>query len=418
MAKLGIKTIKKTKLGKKIHTYLFRKKRLRKCKEMAQNSEINEKQVIFSVFQGRSYACSPKAIYEYMISHNDFWDYTFIWAFNRPDDKKKYFHDNRTKIVKSNSEEFFRYLYSSKYWVFNFKTPDFYIKTDKHIFLQCWHGTPLKKLGRDIEIEGNAGSSLKKVHQTYLDDARKYDYFISPSRYSSEKFISSFGLNILGKESIILEEGYPRNDFLFNYTQRNVLQIKESLNIPEDKKVILYAPTFRDNLYTKGVGHTYELGVNILRLKEELSDNYVLLLRLHYFVANRIDISQFEGFAYNVSGYDDINDLYVISDMLITDYSSVFFDYADLNKPILFYMYDLDEYKNDIRDFYIDLTELPGPIYEKEIELIQGVKNVESIELKYEKKYKTFKSTFNYLDDGHATERVLKEVIQIDKTNY
>lgn len=406
-----IKKLKKTRWGKRLNGYVFRKKRMKLCRNLSTQTEINQKQVVFSVFQGRAYACSPKAIYEYMIKQEEFADFTFIWAFNKPNEKMRYFHDDRTIIVKSNSEEFFQYLYSSKYWVFNFKTPDFYIKTDGHVFLQCWHGTPLKRLGRDIELEGNAGSSLKKIHQTYLDDAKKYDFFISPSRYASQKFISSFGLDVLGKENIILEKGYPRNDFLFHCTVRDKLQIKEALNIPENKKVILYAPTFRDNLYAKGVGHTYELGINLLRLKEALADDYILLLRLHYFVANRIDISQFEGFAYNVSGYDDINDLYIISDMLITDYSSVFFDFADLKKPIFFYMYDLDEYKNNIRDFYINLNELPGPVFRDEIELIQGIKNIANIESSFAKKYNIFREKFNYLDDGHATERVLKEVI-------
>lgn len=417
MKKIIVNKLKKTNLGKKIHTYFFRKNRMKKCIELSETSEINEKQVIFSVFQGRAYACSPKAIYEYMVSHEEYVDYTFIWAFNRPGLKKQYFHNDRTKIVKSNSDEFFHYLYTSKYWVFNFKTPDFYVKTERYIFLQCWHGTPLKRLGMDIEIEGNAGSSLEKVHRTYLDDARKYDYFVSPSDYSTQKFISSFGLKVLGKENIILEKGYPRNDVLFNYTEDDVSRIKEDLNIPKNKKIILYAPTFRDNLYTKGVGHTYELGINLLRMKDHLSEEYVLLLRLHYFVANRIDISQFEGFAYNVSDYDDINDLYIISDMLITDYSSVFFDYANLDKPMIFYMYDLDEYKNNIRDFYIDIAELPGPIYKDEMELIQGIKNSDKIEKTFSEKYCEFKKKFNYLDDGHATERVLKEVIPSDKEN-
>lgn len=415
MNNLVLKQLKKTRFGKYVRSCKNKKERINLCTKLSKELEVNDKQVIFSTFQGRAYSCSPKAIYEYMINSSEFSDYQFIWAFNQPNDKAKYFKDDRTKIVKSNSEEFFYYLYSSKYWVFNFKTPEFYIKTDKNVFLQCWHGTPLKKLGMDIEKDGNAGSSLQKVHSSYLEDAKKYDYFISPSRYCTEKFISSFGLNVLNKEDVIIEQGYPRNDFLFNYSEEDLLRIRRDLQIPDAKKIILYAPTFRDNLYTKGVGHTYELGINLLRLKEELSDEYVLLLRLHYFVANQIDISQFKGFAYNVSSYDDINELYVISDMLVTDYSSVFFDYTNLNKPVLFYMYDLEEYKNDIRDFYIDLEELPGPIYTAESKLIDAIKNISDIQKEFTEKYKEFKKKFNYLEDGQATKRVVEEVMYNEK---
>ena len=339
------KMLRKTKLGKILYKKIQIKNRKKMSLNIAREMEVNDKQIIFSSFQGRLYSCSPKAIYEYMINDSQFDDYKFIWAFNKPEQKQNLFVDGRTVLVKYNSKDFFKYLASSKYWIFNFKTPDYFIKKENQIFVQCWHGTPLKRIGMDIEVDGNAATDKKEIHQSYLDDAKKYDYFISPSRYATERFISSFGLKVLNKENIIIEQGYPRNDKLSNFKADDIVEIKRKLNIAPDKKVILYCPTFRDDQYKPGIGHTYQLGVNLLRLKEKLGNGYFLLLRLHYLVSNKIDISQFKGFALDVSSYDDINDLYLISDVLVTDYSSVFFDYANLNRPMIFYMYDRELYQ-------------------------------------------------------------------------
>ena len=400
---MGLKTIKK---------HLRLKRKIIACKKLSKNLKIDEKLIIFSAFAGSSYTCSPKAIYEYIVKDPKYKSYKFVWAFKKPEEKAKYFNDKRTTIVKYNSKEFFEKLSQAKYWVFNFKTPEYFIKKQEQIFIQCWHGTPLKRLGCDIEIEkGNKATELKDIHKSYIDDAKKYDYFISPSKFATEKFCSSFGLNKLNKENIIIEKGYPRNEYLFKFKQEEVNEIKKKNNIPKNKKVILYAPTFRDNQYQAGKGHTYKLGINLLRLKEELDEDYIILMRLHYLVSNNIDVSQFKNFVYDVSDYEDINELYVISDLLITDYSSVFFDYANLKRPILFYMYDLEEYKNNIRDFYIDLDELPGPIVKNEKDLIVNIKNIESINKEYASKYKDFRNKYNYLDNGEVTAKVVKECI-------
>ena len=387
--------------------------KIKEFKNISKKSNTNEKLMIFSAFAGASYTCSPKAIYEYIIKNPKFKDFKFVWAFKKPEDKLKYFKDSRTELVKINSKEFFKKLSSAKYWIFNFKTPEYYIKKDDQIFIQCWHGTPLKRLGCDIHIEkGNKATELKDIHKSYIDDAKKYNYFISPSKFASEKFSSAFALDKLNKENIIVEKGYPRNEYLFKYKDEDIDRIKEKLKIPKEKKVILYAPTFRDNQYQEGKGHTYKLGINLLRMSDELKkDDYVILMRLHYLVSNNIDISQFKNFVYDVSDYEDINELYIISDILVTDYSSVFFDYANLKRPILFYMYDLQEYKNNIRDFYIDLKELPGPIVENEKELIKNIRKIDNIFEEYKEIYKNFNEKYNYLDNENVTSEVVKECI-------
>ena len=134
------------------------------------------------------------------------------------------------------------------------------------------------------------------------------------------------------------------------------------------------------------------------------------MFRAHYFVANSFNFDKYKDFVYDVSNYSDINDLYVISDLLITDYSSVFFDYSILKRPIIFYMYDLDNYKSKLRDFYIDLHELPGEIVQKEEDLVKVIEK--SNNFRYNDKYKKFNNKFTYLEDGKATERVVSEIFK------
>ena len=244
----------------KIKRFIRLKRKVRACKQLSKKTKIDDKLIIFSSFAGSSYSCSPKAIYQHIIKNPNFKEYKFVWAFKKPEDKAKYFDDKRTTLVKYNTKEFFEKLSQAKYWIFNFKTPEYFIKKDEQVFVQCWHGTPLKRLGCDIKIEhGNKATELSKIHKSYIDDAKKYNYFISPSKFATEKFCTSFGLDKLKKENIIIEKGYPRNEYLFNYKKEDVDRIKSKLNIPKDKKVILYAPTFRDNQFQRGKGHTYKI---------------------------------------------------------------------------------------------------------------------------------------------------------------
>lgn len=374
--------------------------------------KVNNHQIIFESFMGRKYVDSPKAIYEYMLSDKKYANFTFIWAFNNPEDYKYLIKNKNTKVIKYNSKEYYKAYSTSKYWITNSRVPDVIVKKKNQIYTQCWHGTPLKKLGFDITVQGgNALNSLKDIRYKYQVDSKKYTYMVSPSRFCTEKFISAFNLKKVGKEDIIIEKGYPRNDYLINYKDEDIKRIKKELKLPQDKKILLYAPTWRDNQHESGVGYTYKTEVDFDYLREKLQDEYIILFRAHYFVANSFDFKKYKGFVYNVSEYNDINELYIISDILITDYSSVFFDYAILKRPMLFYMYDLDDYKNKLRDFYFDLSELPGPIIEKEKELVSEISKI-SKNFKYDKKYKDFNNKYNYLDDGQASKRVIETIIK------
>lgn len=377
-------------------------------------NKTDNKLIVFESFMGRKYADSPKAIYQYMLDNDKYKDYTFIWFFKNPEVYKYLESNNNTKVLRYRSNLYFKYYSKSKYWITNSRIPDTIIKRKDQIYIQCWHGTPLKKLGYDLEVQGgNAMNSISDIRKKYSVDAKKYNYMISPSKFCTEKFISAFNLKKYNKENIIIEKGYPRNDFLINYTKKDLSNIKKNLNLPNNKKIVLYAPTWRDNQHENNVGYTYKTEVNFDYLKGKLSGEYIILFRAHYFVANSFDFDKYKNFIYDVSDYDDINELYIISDLLITDYSSVFFDYSILKRPIIFYMYDLEEYKTKLRDFYIDLKELPGKIVENEKDLIKEMEN--SKEFKYDKTYEEFNKKYTYLDDGKASKRVVEEVFNNEK---
>ena len=148
-------------------------------------------------------------------------------------------------------------------------------------------------------------------------------------------------------------------------------------------------------------------------MKEELGDEYVILLRTHHYIADALDVTGVEVFAYNLSKYDDITEIYLISDICITDYSSVFFDYANLKRPMLFYTYDIDKYRDVLRGFYIDMEkELPGPLVYSTKEVIDQIKHLDEMNQKYAQRYEVFYDKFCSIDDGNASQRAVEAVFK------
>lgn len=366
--------------------------------------------IYFNTFFGSSYADSPKAMYEYMLKDPAFDDFRFVWMFKDPD-KYRFLEENRdTVLVKRHTAEDRKAAQTAGYWITNYRMLETFIPKKEQIYVQCWHGTPLKKLGYDLVNSDNAMNTQEEIFKKYKQDTERLAYLISPSPFATEKFTSAWNLEEFGKEDIIIEEGYPRNDRLITATDEDIAQVKVNLGLSDiEKKIILYAPTWRDNQYTAGVGYTYKTEVDFDYLREELGDDYIILFRAHYLVAHDFDFEKYAGFVYDVSDYDDINDLYLASDLLITDYSSVFFDYSNLKRPMLFYMYDIEQYRDEIRGFYLDLSELPGPIVENEKDLVEAVRGV-SENFAVDEKYEAFCAKFTPKDDGEATKRTLYRI--------
>lgn len=359
---------------------------------------INKKQIMFISFLGKFYSDSPKYLYEYMYNtYGDKLDY--VWVIN---DRSVKIPGNPKK-VKRFTLAYYKELAKSKYWVINGRQASRLHKRDSQKIISTWHGTPLKKIGLDI---GNVHTRDPNIKKSYIKVAKEWDYLISPNRYTTDILRSSFGY-----EGDILETGYPRNDVLYNATSDQINQIKKDLDLPADKKIILYAPTWRDDEYFDAGKMHFNLKLELDKLQEALSDEYILLVRTHYFVADKLDLRPYKGFAYDVCKYDDIAELYLISDILITDYSSVFFDFANLRRPILFYTYDLEKYENVLRGFYIDIhSEVPGPLLKTTEEVIDAIVNIDDLNKEYSDKYDEFYERFCGIEDGNASKRIVEAI--------
>ncbi|MCD8160536.1 MAG: CDP-glycerol glycerophosphotransferase family protein [Clostridiales bacterium] len=371
---------------------------------------MQEDLVLFCTFGGKGYSDSPRAVYQAMLADRRYDGYRFVWAFQQPERFPQVAAMPRTEVVAYGSQAYNRKMAEAKYWVLNFRVADHIWPKKGQVYVQCWHGTPLKRLGYDIREESNANSmnSLAEIRQKYDLDAAKLTWLLSPSPFATEVFTSAWNLKARGREGTILELGYPRNDFLKNCTPAELEAIRSRLGLTKEqlhgRKVLLYAPTFRDNQH-QGGGYRYTPQVDFQRLRRELGEDYVLLFRAHYLVAGAFDFSAYGGFIRNVSDYPDINDLYLVADALITDYSSVFFDYAILGRPEIFYMYDLEDYRDTIRGFYLGLEELPGPIVQTEEALIAAIRGAWT-DRSYDERYARFTRRFNPLEDGQAAQRL------------
>jgi CDP-glycerol glycerophosphotransferase len=358
------------------------------------------KLVMFESFHAKQYSDNPRAIYEYMKEH--YKEYQLLWSVDKQ--AVKLFEEFQVPFIRRFSIKWFLTFPRAKYWVNNVRLPGWMPKSQGTVYVQTWHGTPLKKLGLDIDEIFMPGTETESYKKNFINESKNWDYLISPNPYSTEIFKRAFHYN-----GDVIESGYPRNDLLTTHSGAAIEEIKQKLGIPHDKKIMLYAPTWRDNeFYSKGK-YKFKFQFDLDNWKKEFGAEWVLLTRMHYLVAENFDFSTHEGIVYDVSSYPDIRDLYVSADLLITDYSSVFFDYAILNRPIVFFMYDLTTYRDQLRGFYIDIEEeAPGPIVQTEEELFDAIHELVRINVDTNPKFKSFKNKFSSLEDGHATRRVVQ----------
>src|SRR5690625_1292298 len=362
-------------------------------------TKMKENLIFFESFLGKSYSDSPKYIYEYILNNNI--DYKCVWSVR----EKKEIPGNPIQ-VKRFSLRYYYYLARAKYWVSNIRLPKSLDKREDNVYLQTRHGTPLKTLVFD---QKDIYSADPKYKENFYIQSRRWDYLSSPNQYSSDIFKRAFKFD---KE--MLEFGYPRNDILYQKNNKKDIQhIKEKLQIPLDKKTILYAPTWRDDEFFSRGNYKFTLNLELDKMQEKLGDEYIILLRTHYHIANQLDVSEYEGFVYDFSKYDDIAELYLAADILITDYSSVFFDYDHLKRPILFYTYDLEKYRDQLRGFYFDMEkEVPGPLLMTTDEVVDAVANIEDIQNNYKETYEKFYEKYCQWDDGQASEKTVKAVFE------
>jgi CDP-glycerol glycerophosphotransferase len=361
------------------------------------------KLVMFESFHGKQYSDNPRAIYEYLKENG--YDYKMYWGAD-----SRYvssFNQEDIQYVSRLSIKWIYLMARAKYWVTNSRLPLWIPKPKHTIYLQTWHGTPLKRLATDMEEVHMPGTDTKSYKENFVREANKWDYLISPNAYSTKIFRRAFDFH-----NIMIESGYPRNDYLSKCNNIHVKkEIKLRLGIPEDKKVILYAPTWRDNeFYSKGK-YKFDIKLDLDKMKRQLGENYVIILRMHYLIAENINLEPYSGFAIDVSQHSDIRELYLISDLLITDYSSVFFDYGVLKRPIIFFVYDIDNYRDTLRGFYFDLEEdAPGPLVKSSDEIIGEINKLERNNFIIMDNFYNFHNKFCYLEDGDSTKRVVDKV--------
>ncbi|WP_233434899.1 CDP-glycerol glycerophosphotransferase family protein [Mesobacillus jeotgali] len=335
---------------------------------------------------GRRYNDSPKVIFKYIIENEKYKDYKIVWALDDPEE----YDIPKAEKVEMDTLKYFVIALKAKYWVscVNIER-GLHFKKKQTIYLNTWHGTPVK-------LVGNAVSGRNDFNFSNID------IFCYSGDYEKEIFLRDFNVS----EHSLLFSGMPRNDELYSVSTDKINDCKKKVNIPADKKVILYAPTWRDST-DKGKSYSFNPPIDIAYWQKELQDDYVLLLRTHAYTNKTLGI-EFNEFVHDVSAYPDVNDLLMVADILISDYSATLFDYAILERPIICFGYDYDEYAKE-RGFYIDLKkELPSGVMATQDEVINHIK---TMDYKVESD-KTIRFKNKYVKEGgNATVKCVQKLL-------
>lgn len=367
-------TVSKRRLIKKYIYPLFMKRKL-------QNNVI-----VFESFWGKQYSCNPKYLYEYI--QENYPNMKCVWFLN---DERIMVNGNAER-VRQGSLQYYKYLATAKYFVNNVNFSAAYKKRTHQIEIQTMHGTPLKTLGLDVKED----FPDDKTRDTFLMKCHRWNHLIVQSDWTAEYTKSCYDF-----KKDYLRTGYPRNDILFEKNNdEDIACLKEKLGLPVEKKVILYAPTWRRKNY-------FDMQLDITDMQNKLGDDYILVLRLHHFSVKGLKKEMLNDFVYDFSSYPTIQDLYLISDILITDYSSVMFDYSILKRPMLFFTYDLEDYRDNMRGFNFDFEKVaPGPLLMNSEEVIEHILNIDIISKEYEKKYSAFVQQFTSYENGTASKQI------------
>ena len=317
--------------------------------------------IVFSSFGGRKYDDSPRCIYEAMVQDKRFKEYRFVWAFVNPEQ----FEVKGAEKVKCDTFSYYKILMSAKVWVTNSTMErGLSFKPDRIFNLNTWHGTAIKLLGFDIRKENKSfGTKAKKNHN---------DIMLAQGHYDVDIFSRVFGVP---RENLRIT-GLPRNDELVcENTEKNRERIRELLGIGKNKIVLLYAPTFREYDKDSTGNCTLSIPIDLKKWEQILGKDYVLLMRAHYEVVKLLQINS-NDFVKEVSSFPNLNELMIASDILISDYSSIFFDYAIQGKPMLCFAYDYERYDRE-RGVYFDIRKELKCFIDNEDDLLKEIKMID-----------------------------------------
>jgi CDP-glycerol glycerophosphotransferase len=348
-----------------------------------------ERAVFFESFYGQSAACNPlaidRAIAKLLPAVTRYWgvvDASVVVPAG-------------ARAVVEGSTEWWHARGASQIIVINDWMRKRYRKRRDQTVLQTWHGTMLKK------IAINRTRFAPRATIAAMLESKRWDILLSQNAYSSRIFRSAYRYT-----GPIWEEGYPRDDSLSSDAATGAASdVRNHLGIAADTTVVLYAPTWRDDR-PEQIDH-----LDVSEFTKALGPGYVTLIRGH----SRSLVPGQDVKARNVidvTGYPDVTDLFLAADVLVTDYSSVMFDFSVTAKPIFFYTPDLAHYRKQLRGFYFDLIDIaPGPVVESAAELVELIKRRDALQPEYSSKYQAWRERFNPRDDGHAAERVVARLV-------
>ncbi|QMU87078.1 CDP-glycerol--glycerophosphate glycerophosphotransferase [Latilactobacillus sakei] len=356
---------------------------------------MSDETFFINSFFGKSFSGNPRALFEGLIEKFPNSDYIIVLNDEQARQTvKAQYPDINIQFVARHEKAYLKALARAKYWIMDINFP-FRLKPHKNgVFVQTWHGTPLKHIGNDLPDDND----FKRLTAR---EPLNWDYFVSNAPEDNWLYERAFNL----KQTKIMSYGLPRNDYLAKHKDDRelVASLKAKLQLDATRKTILYAPTFRDD------EPTFKLALDLEQFEAQLGDQYDLLIRLHPNVAEQMpDIAAYPH-VHNVNRYASIEELYLAADVLMTDYSSVFFDYALLEKPIVFYAYDLDKYQAILRGFYFDYQAfIPGPLVTDN----QALYTLLSQGLTAQTT-KAFNQLHNANTDGSATQKIIQEVWKV-----
>ncbi|NED88687.1 CDP-glycerol glycerophosphotransferase family protein [Streptomyces sp. SID11233] len=354
--------------------------------------------VLYISLGGKQFSDSPRAVYEELVRRGVEVEHIWTQDTGLPE------MPSEASVVGWGSREWYAALARSRYVVVNTAVGDWFVTRPGQRVVQTWHGTPLKKIGKDLL--GSPQSSpayIAGLPHSY----RQFDFVVSPNAYTTEIMRRAYSI-----ESEMLESGYPRNDaFHAPDREARAARVRERLGLPEGKKVVLYAPTWREDQKHASKLYKLDLRIDLAAAQAELGDDHVLLFRKHPRVHDNVPGAG-RGFVWDVTRYPDIADLYLVADVLITDYSSALFDFAHSGKPMLFFTYDLEHYRDSLRGLYFDFTtRAPGPLLKTSEELVKALRDVDAVGAEYQEKYAQFRRDFCEPGDGLATARVVDRML-------
>ena len=369
-------------------------------------ADVVKDTILYESRDGKSMTDSPYAMFKYMLVNPEYKNYQHIWSIEDFDALEsvisRYKDLPNVKFVKRNSTKYLKYLSSCEYLINNSTFQSFFTPKKDQVYINTWHGTPLKLMGFDIP--GNPSHS-QNVFRNFLSTT----YLLSPNPHTTKVFTDSYKLQGIF-EGTIIEEGYPRIDLTLNTDPSDYRTYLQSLGLSLDdkKRIILYAPTWKGTNVSKAKDDTQQIVADLKHLQEKLEGNYNLLVKVHPFLFKLASQSpELENIL--VPDFVDTNELLSTIDLLVTDYSSIFFDYLVTNKPIIFYTWDADIYAEE-RGQYISNEELPGPIVYNADELAEAILNVKDVQRRYKANYQKCRKAYTSYEDGHVTERIVNGI--------